>query len=69
MKMFAGNLFQAMNRLGLPTALDPNDGTTAGPSFVPTDLDPNTQTRSDTRRTYYDPYYTRPNFHGAYSSS
>ncbi len=57
------NLFAAMNLLGLPTQFDPNDGTSAGPAFVPTDLDPNNQTRSDARRTYYDPYIGRTNFH------
>ncbi|KAI9858036.1 MAG: hypothetical protein M1824_004502 [Vezdaea acicularis] len=57
------NFFSALNRLGVPTAYDPNDGTTAGASFVPTDLDPNNQTRSDARRGYYDPYIGRPNFH------
>lgn len=57
------NLFVAMNLLGLPTQFDPNDGSSAGPAFVPTDLDPNNQTRSDARRTYYDPYATRSNFH------
>lgn len=30
---------------------------------MPTDLDPINQTRSDARRTYYDPYASRPNFH------
>ncbi|KAL9072987.1 MAG: hypothetical protein Q9161_003209 [Pseudevernia consocians] len=57
------NLFAGMNLLGLPTQFDPNDGTSAGPAFVPTDLDPNNQTRSDARRTYFDPYVTRSNFH------
>ena len=57
------NLFAAMNNLGLPTQFDPNDGTSAGPALVPTDLDPNNQTRSDARRTYFDPYVTRDNFH------
>lgn len=52
-----------MNLLGLPTQFDPNDGTSAGPAFVPTDLDPNNQTRSDARRAYYDPYAGRSNFH------
>ena len=52
-----------MNLLGLQTQFDPNDGTSAGPAFVPTDLDPNNQTRSDARRTYYDPYVGRDNFH------
>ncbi|KAL2039964.1 hypothetical protein N7G274_007367 [Stereocaulon virgatum] len=57
------NLFAGMNLLGLPTQFDPNDGTSAGPAFVPTDLDPNNQTRSDARRTYFDPYVGRSNFH------
>ena len=52
-----------MNLLGLPTQYDPNDGTSAGPALVPTDIDPNNQTRSDARRTYYDPYVDRNNFH------
>ena len=57
------NLFAGMNLLGLPTQFDPNDGSSAGPAFVPTDLDPNNQTRSDARRTYFDPYVSRSNFH------
>lgn len=57
------NLFEAMNQLGLRTQFDPNDGTSAGPAFVPTDIDPNNQTRSDARRTYYDPYANRENLH------
>ena len=52
-----------MNLLGLSTQFDPNDGTSAGPAFVPTDIDPNNQTRSDARRTYFDPYVSRSNFH------
>lgn len=30
---------------------------------MPTDLDPNNQTRSDARRTYFDLYANRANFH------
>ena len=52
-----------MNDLGLPTQFDPNDGQSAGPAFVPTDLAPDNQTRSDARRTYFDPYVGRDNFH------
>ena len=47
----------------MPTEFDQGEGSQAGASFVPTDLDPNNQTRSDARRTYYDPYATRPNYH------
>ena len=57
------NLFAALNYLGVPTEFDPNDGSSAGAAFVPTDLDPINQTRSDARRTYFDPYLSRPNFH------
>ena len=47
----------------MPTEYDPNDGTVAGAAFIPTDLDPHNQTRSDARRAYYDPYASRPNLH------
>ena len=57
------NLFEGLNHLGIPTLYDPNDGTSAGAALVPTDLDPKNQTRSDARRTYYDPYAHRPNMH------
>ena len=57
------NLFEGLNHLGIPTLYDPNDGTSAGAALVPTDLDPQNQTRSDARRTYYDPYAHRPNMH------
>ncbi|KAI9705593.1 MAG: hypothetical protein M1836_006349 [Candelina mexicana] len=57
------NLFTGLNQLGIPTAFDPNDGTSAGAMFVPTDLNPDNQTRSDARRSYYDPYIARSNFH------
>ena len=52
-----------MNLLGVPTEFDSNEGLIAGASFVPTDLDPNNQTRADARRSYYDPYATRENLH------
>lgn len=57
------NLFEGLNALGIPTQFDPNDGTSAGPALVPTDLDPNNQTRSDARRAYFDPVVHRENFH------
>ncbi|KAL8652785.1 MAG: hypothetical protein Q9210_002482 [Variospora velana] len=59
----AVDLFAALNYLGVPTQFDPNDGSSAGAAFVPTDLDPINQTRSDARRAYFDPYVSRPNFH------
>lgn len=57
------NLFAGLNYLGVPTEFDPNDGSSAGAAFVPTDIDPKNQTRSDARRTYYDPFRHRQNFH------
>lgn len=60
---FSVNLFAGLNALGIPTEFDPNDGTSAGAAFVPTDIDPTNQTRSDARRTYFDPIRQRKNFH------
>ena len=57
------NFFAALTALGSPPASDPNDGMSAGAAFIPTDLDPQNQTRSDARRAYFDPYASRPNFH------
>lgn len=57
------NLFAGLNHLGVPTEFDPNDGSSAGAAFVPTDLDPKNQTRSDARRAYFDPFRNRQNFH------
>jgi len=54
-------LFHALNELGVPTASDPNSGTIAGASFLPLDLNPDTQTRCSARNAYYDPYTSRPN--------
>lgn len=56
-----GNLFAALNELGIPTAEDPNAGTVAGASYMPVDIDPVRQTRSDARVAYYDPYISRTN--------
>lgn len=61
--LFEGNFFDGLNLLGVPTEFDPNDGTSAGAAFCPTDLDPNNQTRSDARRSYYDPYVSRNNLY------
>lgn len=55
------NFFAGLSELRIPTAYDPNDGMTAGASFLPLDLDPVTQTRCTARRAYYDPIASRPN--------
>jgi choline dehydrogenase len=50
-----------MNQLGIPTIRDPDAGLSAGGYFLPADIDPNNQTRSDARRSYYDPISSRTN--------
>ncbi|KIW57282.1 hypothetical protein, variant [Exophiala xenobiotica] len=56
------NWFEALHELGIPTSAEPNEGLTAGGYFLPLDIDPNNQTRSDARRSYYDPNIARNNF-------
>jgi choline dehydrogenase len=53
--------FEALEDLGVPKATDPNDGVSAGGYFLPTNIHPTNQTRSDARRTYLDPVADRPN--------
>lgn len=45
--------------------MDPNDGSNAGGHFLPLSIDPDQQTRSDARTSYYDPASGRPNFNVA----
>ncbi|TGO87750.1 hypothetical protein BPOR_0206g00080 [Botrytis porri] len=52
-----------LRELGIPTLLDPNNGTTAGGMLIPNNLSPDSQTRSDARRGYYDNFINRPNLH------
>lgn len=63
--MKVANFFRGLNQAGIPTVVDPSDGTVAGAAFCPQDINPTNQTRSDARRSYLDPYITRPNFHVA----
>lgn len=56
------NWFEALHELGIPTSAEPNEGLTAGGYFLPLDVHPDTQTRSDARRGYYDPNIARGNF-------
>jgi GMC oxidoreductase len=56
------NWFRALNELGVPTVHDPDEGITAGGYFLASDIQPNNQTRSDARRTYYDPFFARKNY-------
>jgi len=55
------NVFTALNELGIPTSYDPNDGLTAGASFLPASLDPQSQVRTDARRSHNATIYSRPN--------
>ena len=54
-------MFAALNELGIPTSFDPNDGRTAGASFLPASLDPYSQVRADAHRSYNATIYSRPN--------
>lgn len=45
----------------MPVSYDPNDGTTAGASFLPLSLNPANQTRCDARSAYFEPYAARSN--------
>lgn len=56
------NWFRALNELGIPTVYDPDEGIAAGGYFLPSNIHPRNQTRSDARRTYYDPFNERKNF-------
>ncbi|ERF75652.1 hypothetical protein EPUS_08805 [Endocarpon pusillum Z07020] len=56
------NWFRALNQLGVATVYDPDEGTAAGGYFLASDIQPNNQTRSDARRTYYDPFLGRRNY-------
>jgi choline dehydrogenase-like flavoprotein len=57
-----GNWFRALNELGTPTIYDPDEGIAAGGYFLASDIHPVNQTRSDARRTYYDPFFARKNY-------
>ena len=54
-------LFSALNEAGVPTAYDPNTGLVAGASFLPMDIDPESQERCSARRAYFDPVEERSN--------
>ncbi|KAF2772878.1 FAD-linked reductase [Teratosphaeria nubilosa] len=55
--------FDALNELGVPTAYDPNSGQIAGASFLPLDLDPESEIRSTAVRAYYETYAARSNLY------
>ncbi|KAK7612899.1 choline dehydrogenase [Phyllosticta citricarpa] len=58
------NVYAALNELGVPTdSSDPNNGESAGNSFLPMALDPTSRTRSDARRALYDPVSSRDNLY------
>ena len=56
------NFFDGLNYLGVPTVLDPNTADSAGATYLPLDISPTNQTRADARRSYYEPFSSRPNF-------
>jgi choline dehydrogenase-like flavoprotein len=51
-----------LDDLGVPKVYDPDEGITAGGYFLASDIQPNNQTRSDARRAYYDPFFSRKNY-------
>jgi choline dehydrogenase len=53
--------FEALETLGVTKANDPNDGLESGGYFLPLNIHPTNQTRSDARRTYWDPVANRTN--------
>lgn len=55
------NVFAALNELGIPTSLDPNDASAAGAAFLPVSLNPVSQIRADARRSHNSTIYSRPN--------
>ncbi|KZM28149.1 uncharacterized protein EKO05_0005836 [Ascochyta rabiei] len=54
-------MWEAWRAGGYPTPKEHAAGDAVGALWVPTSLDPKTQTRSDARRTYYDSVKSRPN--------
>ncbi|KIX10429.1 uncharacterized protein Z518_01511 [Rhinocladiella mackenziei CBS 650.93] len=56
------NWFDALHELGIPTSAEPDEGLTAGGYFLPLDIGPVNQARSDARRSYYNPNIARGNF-------
>ena len=61
--------FDALESLGVEKCTDPNDGTNAGGYFIPLSVDPDNQTRTDARRSYFDPANSRLNLHLAINAS
>lgn len=55
------NVLMALNELGVATSFDPNDGGSAGASFLPVSLDPTKQVRADARTAYDSTIHSRPN--------
>ncbi|KAJ4344337.1 hypothetical protein N0V95_006128 [Ascochyta clinopodiicola] len=54
-------MWEAFRAGGYPTPKEHAAGDAIGALWVPTSLEPKTQTRSDARRTYYDSVKSRPN--------
>jgi choline dehydrogenase-like flavoprotein len=54
-------MWESFRAEGYPTPKEHAAGDAVGTTWIPTALDPKTQTRSDARRTYYDSVKNRPN--------
>lgn len=59
----SANFYAGLNELGVADAGDTNVGLTAGASFLPLSIDPISKTRSDARRSLYDPVSSRDNLY------
>ncbi|GME45675.1 putative gmc oxidoreductase protein [Neofusicoccum parvum] len=57
------NFYSGLNELGVPLAGDTNAGLSAGASFLPMGIDATAKTRSDARRSHYDPNAGRENLY------
>ncbi|KKY15406.1 putative gmc oxidoreductase [Diplodia seriata] len=57
------HFYNGLNELGIPTEGDPNAGDTAGASFLPMSINPETKQRADARRVHYDPHASRDNLY------
>ncbi|KAK1962555.1 GMC oxidoreductase [Colletotrichum sublineola] len=57
------HVLKGLSELGLPLSGDLNTGNPTGAAFIPSDISPTNQTRSDARVGYYDTAASRSNLH------
>ena len=59
----SANFVSGLNSLSIPTVMDPNSANASGASYLPLNIDPTDQSRSTSRRAYYDPVAGRDNYY------